>query len=57
MTYIFYRDRHFYPVDGITNDSECAKHIALNPGTTKVETMDGRLVWKHGDPLPKFPKH
>lgn len=49
MTYIFFRDRHFYPVDGIPDDAMALKHVAMNPGTTRVEDINGRVVW----PSPK----
>lgn len=43
--HIFFRDRYFYPVEGIKDDKEVLVHVALNPGTTRVETIDGRVVY------------
>lgn len=55
--YLFFRDRHFYPVEGIKNDAEALVHVGMNPGTTKVEDMAGRVVWDaKRDPVPPNPK-
>lgn len=49
---IFHRDDHFYPIELLRPD-ECGKslqdqacdHVKLNPGTTKVETIGGSILW------------
>lgn len=43
-TYIFFRAEGWYPVK-CTNDVDVLRHVELNPGTIKVEDMDGRIVW------------
>jgi len=44
-TYIFFRDKHFYPVEE-ESDEKVLKHVPLNPGTTRIETIDGRVVYE-----------
>jgi hypothetical protein len=48
MTYIFHRIHNgkpvFYPVE-LPNDAEVLPNVESNPGTTKVTTPDGRIVW------------
>ena len=48
MTYIFHRlhegKPYFYTVD-LTNDAEVLPNVECNPGTLKVTTPDGRVVW------------
>lgn len=41
--YIFHRDEHFYPVED-ESDEKVLKHVPLNPGTRRVETIDGRII-------------
>lgn len=50
LTYIFFREGTFYPI-AEESDELILEHIRLNPGTLKVEALDGRVVWKEGDPL------
>ncbi len=45
MTYIFFRKEGWYPVE-IDDPNEIAKHVELNPGTLRVETFDGELVFE-----------
>lgn len=57
MTYLFFRDGHFYAIDAIKDDAEVLDHIAINPGTTKVEDATGRVVWDiKRDPVPPRPR-
>ena len=40
---------HFYPVEFMGDKSpadEAADHAALNPGTLRVETLDGEVIWQ-----------
>lgn len=50
QVYIFVRDRFFYPVE-LKDDYEAARHAILNPGTTRVEDINGRVVWPKTDML------
>lgn len=49
-TYLFFRKdeasgrRFFYPVE-IKDKSHIAEHVHCNPGTYKVEDLDGKVVW------------
>jgi hypothetical protein len=57
MTYLFFREGHFYPVEGIKNDAEVLVHVGMNPGTQKVEDIKGRVVWDiKRDPVPPNPR-
>ena len=54
-TYIFFRDRAWYPVE-IENDVVAKKHIALNPGTLHVVCVEpghARAVWTADSPMGK----
>jgi len=51
-TYIFFREEGWYPVE-CRDDDEVPEHVALNPGTLKVEDTHGRLVWS----LPRTHAH
>lgn len=45
---IFFRQDMFYPVtlSGTKpTDDEVADHVALNPGTTRVEDLNGRVIY------------
>lgn len=44
-TYIFFRDTGWYPIQEVSDEKVLA-HIPLNPGTRKVETVDGRVLWQ-----------
>lgn len=43
--YLFFRDGCFYPIE-LADDADAARNAEVNPGTLKVETVDGRIVWK-----------
>lgn len=43
-TYLFFRDCLFYPVEE-ESDEKVLKHVPLNPGTTRIETLEGRVIY------------
>lgn len=43
-TYLFFREGMFYPVEE-ASDEKVLKHVPLNPGTLRVETIDGRVLY------------
>jgi len=46
---IFFRDEGFYPIQfhGIKPaKQEAADHAELNPGTRRIETTDGEVLWR-----------
>lgn len=45
QVYIFFRDGFFYPVEE-ESDEKVLKHVPLNPGTKKIETLDGRVIYE-----------
>lgn len=45
LPYIFFRKDGFYPVDGIKNDEEAKRQAEINPGTIRVERLNGKVVW------------
>ncbi len=45
---LFFRDDHFYPVQLSGTKStadEVPDHVALNPGTLRVEALSGEVLW------------
>ena len=48
MTYLFHRfvdgKPFFYPVE-LKDDTQVLENVECNPGTVKVTTPDGRVVW------------
>jgi hypothetical protein len=45
---LFFREGGFYPVmlSGLKPTAdEVPDHVALNPGTTRVETLTGEVIW------------
>lgn len=53
MTYIFYRAEGFYPIElpdewlAIYGEAKYVKDNAeANPGTLKIERLDGTTVWQ-----------
>lgn len=48
QTYLFFRKHegfdYFYPVQ-LRNDDDVLPNVECNPGTVKVTTEDGRVVW------------
>lgn len=47
-TYIFFRKEGWYPVR-LKDDADALANAKLNPGTLKVETVKGRVVWSPFD--------
>jgi hypothetical protein len=45
MTYVFFREAVFYLLD-LDDDLEARCSAEIIEGTTRVETLDGRLVWE-----------
>lgn len=51
ITAIFFREGSFYPVQFMGKKSaqaEAADHAALNPGTLRIETQTGEILWPEG---------
>lgn len=48
MIFIFFRDSGWYPIDRPSIDAAIADAFN-NPGTRKVETVDGELIWIEQD--------
>jgi hypothetical protein len=44
ITYVFFREGFFYFIEE-ENDEKVLKHVELNPGTKRIETVDGRVVY------------
>lgn len=44
-TYLFFREGHFYPVEE-ESDEKVLAHVPLNPGTLKIETIDGKVIYE-----------
>jgi hypothetical protein len=44
-TYLFFREGMFYSVEE-ESDEKVLKHVDLNPGTLKIETIDGRVIYQ-----------
>lgn len=47
MTFIFHRAEGWYPVD-LASEAVAVEHAVSNPGTKRVETVDGKIIF----PLP-----
>lgn len=46
---IFVRAEGFYPVQGVLGiplGEQAAEHAAINPGTLRVEDVDGNVLWR-----------
>lgn len=46
---IFFRRDGWYPIQGVKDIpliQQAAEHAALNPGTLKIEDIDGVVLWK-----------
>lgn len=43
--YLFFYDEGFYPVEE-ESDERVIRHVALNPGILRIETVEGRVVWE-----------
>lgn len=44
-TVIFFRKEGWYPVT-LQPGEEVARHVALNPGTLRVEDVQGNILWQ-----------
>lgn len=44
-TYIFFREGMFYPID-LKDDEDARQNARVNPGTLRVETLGGTVVWR-----------
>ncbi len=49
--YVFIREGHFYPLQ-LGSDEEARANAECNPGTVRVETTGGRVVWEPNDASP-----
>ncbi len=49
--YVFFRADGFYPIE-LKDDEDARQNAEINPGTIRVENIDGDVVW----PLPENPK-
>jgi len=50
-TVIFFRENMFYPIQlsGLKPSAkEAADHAAYNPGTLRIETLAGEVLWPEG---------
>lgn len=50
-TVIFFREGMFYPIQlsGLKpTQEEVADHAALNPGTLRIEDLNGNVLWPEG---------
>ena len=43
---IFFRSEGWYPVRLHFGRHEIPDHIELNPGTIRVESLDGEILWR-----------
>lgn len=43
--YIFFRDKMFYPLT-LKDDEDARRNAEFNPGTTRVEDIDGNVIWR-----------
>ena len=43
--YIFFRKGMWYPLE-MKNDADACANAECNPGTTRVEDIKGRVVWR-----------
>jgi hypothetical protein len=48
-TYIFFREGFFYPVEE-ESDEKVLAHVSMNPGTLRVETIDGKVLYDASKP-------
>ncbi len=50
-TVIFFRENMFYPIQlsGLKPSAEeAAEHAACNPGTLRIESLTGEVLWPEG---------
>lgn len=46
-TVIFFREGMFYPIM-VREKEDLAEHARLNPGTLRIEDVDGNVLWPEG---------
>lgn len=44
LPYVFFRKEGFYPIE-LLNDEDAKRNAELNPGTLRVEDINGRVIW------------
>lgn len=44
---VFFREGHFYAIS-LPVDDDLNKHAELNPGTLRIEDIDGNVLWPEG---------
>ena len=52
--YVFFREGMFYPIE-LRDDNDVQPNVRSNPGTIRVETWDGRVVWEESQPKTETP--
>lgn len=48
-TMIFFRGDGWYPITGVLGiplAQQAAEHAELNPGTVRIEDIDGNVLWR-----------
>lgn len=52
-TVLFFRNEGFYPIDflppkkcGKSLEQQAEDHAKINPGTTRIETLSGKVLWR-----------
>lgn len=43
--YVFFRKEGFYPLE-LRDDEEAKRNAEWNPGTVRVEDINGKVVWR-----------
>ncbi len=43
--YLFIREETFYPIE-LQDDEEAKRNAEINPGTLRVETWSGEIIWE-----------
>lgn len=43
--YLFFRGGFFYPLE-LADDADAIANAECNPGTSRVEDLDGNVVWR-----------
>ena len=47
VTRIFFREGFFYPIE-LPEDDNLNHHTEMNPGTLRVEDVNGNILWPKG---------
>jgi len=48
---VFFREDGFYILDDLSEDEDWAKHAELNPGTLRIEDINGNVLWQPSEKL------